>query len=258
MTVKRPITSIDVATLARSYNILDYAGGLRDLLVHTYRGSNLDIYRKRDLHWLISEILLEQYKGESTLKAKVVDLFIQQDVTAAFEIKVNKSRADFLTINGQSKSFEIKSELDNLQKLPKQISDYQAVFDYNYLVIDEKHYQKALQIIPARYGVMVLHKQKLTEDRSAMPNTKLNTLAQLNLFTKKEFAQTFKVPGITKEEVLMNFEADEINHWFKIMLKNRYAKRWQFLVSNQTKVHPIDYQFFFQHNIAPEIIYGIS
>jgi hypothetical protein len=258
MTENNPLPAIDVATLARSYNILEYAGSLREMLVHAYRGSNLNIYNKRDLHWLVSEILLEQYKGESTLKAKLVDLFIHQDVTAAFEIRVNKSRADFLTINGQSKSFEIKSELDNLQKLPKQISDYQAVFDFNYLVIDEKHYHKALQLIPARYGVMVLHQQKLTEDRAAMPNVRLNSLAQLKLFTKKEFAQTFKIPGTTPEEVFMNFDAAEINHWFKVMLKSRYMKRWQFLVNNRKKIHPIDYQFFFQHNIAPEIIYGVS
>ena len=207
MTVKKLLTQIDVATLARSYNILDYAGGLRSLLGHAYRGSNLDIYTKPDLHWLISEILLEQYKGEPTLKAKLVELFIHKEVTAAFEIKVNTSRADFLTINGESKSFEIKSELDNLQKLPKQISDYRQVFDYNYLVIDEKHYKKALPLIPAHYGVMVLHQRTLTEDRSGILNSHLNPRAQLQLFTKKEFSKTFRIPGITLEEVCMNFDA---------------------------------------------------
>ena len=253
---KKTVNDFSVSTLARSYNILDFFENLRNMVSHSYRGRNLDQFTKPSLHYLINEILLEHYKGESTLKAKLVELFIKKDVTAAFEIKVNKSRVDFLTINGESKSFEIKSELDNLLKLPKQIDDYQKAFDYNYIVIDEKHYNNALKLIPKHYGVLVLHGHKLTEDRRAELNTKLNPLMQLKLFTKKELTQTFKIPGLTEEEVLINFEASEINDWFKVMLKKRYAKRWSFLVENKKKINPIDYQFFFQHNIRPEVIYG--
>jgi hypothetical protein len=177
-------------------------------------------------------------------------------VIAAFEIRVNNSRVDFLTINGDTKSFEIKSELDNLQKLTKQISDYEKVFDYNYVVIDEKHYSKAVKLIPRRYGIFVLHGNILTEDRPAELNSRLDPLMQLKLFTKKELSQTFKVPGVTIEELYGNYEVDEINDAFKKMLKNRYVKRWKFLVDNKKTIHAIDYQFFFKHNIQPSIIYG--
>jgi hypothetical protein len=40
------------------------------------------------------------------------------------------------------------------------------------------------------------------------------------------------------------------------MLKRRYAKRWKFLVENKKSIYGIDYQFFFQHNIEPNVIYG--
>ena len=249
-------TPPDIAALAKSYNVLELASSLRHLVSASYLGKNLEAFSKADLHWLVNEMLLEQFKGEVTLKARLVNLFLRQNVTAAFEIKVHRSRADFLTLNGVSKSFEIKSALDNLQKLPKQINDYLRVFDYNYLVIDECHYKKVLTIIPDHYGIMVLHGHQLTEDRPAALNTCLDSETQLKLFTKKEFAQTFRIPGISMHEVLINFEPEEINDCFKGMLQKKYARKWEFICKNAAVIHEIDYQFFFQHNIAPHIIYG--
>src|SRR5579863_6677283 len=144
MTESRTGAPPDIAAIARSYNILAYDGQLRALAAQAFPGQNLDKVKKPGLHLLINSILLEQFKGESTLKARLVQQFVNEEVIAAFEIKVNNSRADFLTINGDTRSFEIKSELDNLQKLPKQIGDYQQVFDYNYVVIDETHFKKTV------------------------------------------------------------------------------------------------------------------
>ena len=254
MATRKLINKASICTLARSYNILDYYQNLKTVVSHAY-SHNLNNCPKQDLHWLINELLLENYTGESTLKAKLADLFIQKNVIATFEIKVNTSRVDFLTINGESKSFEIKSELDNLYKLSKQTTDYEKVFDENHIVIDEKHYSKAVKLIPDHYGIIVLHGHQLTIEKGASPNIKLNPEMQLNLFSKKELAQTFKLPGITTEEILINYEPGEINMIFKEMLKKRYTKRWQFLIDNRNDIYPIDYQFFFQHNIQPAIIY---
>lgn len=256
MSVSKPIHESSIAALARSYTTLDHFDKLKTMVASTLNPGNLSEYSKPSLHWLINELLLEYYKGESTLKAKLVNKFIQNDVTAAFEIKVNNSRVDFLTINGESKSFEIKSELDNLQKLAKQICDYERVFDYNYIVIDEKHYANAMKLIPSRYGVFVLHGSNLHKDRAAELNTKLDPLMQLKLFTKKELLQTFKISDIGIEELHVNFEPYEINEAFKKMLKRRYSKRWKFLVENKSQIYGIDYQFFFQHNIQPSVIYS--
>lgn len=250
------IDSSIIAAMARSYNILSKEGSLENLISHFYKGKDLDQLMKRDYHWLINEFLLKNYRGEATVKAKLVKRFFKSDVTAAFEMRVHRSRLDFLTINGESRSYEIKSELDNLAKLSKQVNDYEKVFDYNFIVIDEIHYKKALQLIPQHYGILILHGQELLEERSAQLNDRLDTVSQLTLFTKKEFAQIFRIEAITLNEVLVNFTTAEINYWFKVMLKRRYAKRWDFLVSNMDNIFPIDYEFFFQHNIRPDIIYS--
>ena len=245
-----------VPALARSYNVLHDIHDLRRIISFVYDWCELEKLSKPNLHDLVNKILIKKYKGETTLKAKLVEQFVNQKVTAAFEIRVNKSRADFLTINGHSKSFEIKSELDNLYRLRKQVSDYEKVFDYNFIVIDEKHYAKAISIIPARYGVIVLRGTKLTQDRKGALNNRHDVKRQISLFTKQEFKQSFKIDGITEDEVIINFSDQEINTIFKEMLKKRYAKRWSFLVSNASHINAIDYQFFFSHNVDPRLIYG--
>jgi hypothetical protein len=245
-----------VAGLARSYHPLHSRKHLEALLHRTSASLKDEFITPPSPHKLINDILINHYKGECILKALLVEKFIKSKVIAAFEIRVNSSRADFLTINGDSKSFEIKSELDNLSKLAKQVSDYEKVFDFNYIVIDKRHYDKAFQLIPSRYGILLSENGKLIEKKKGQPNNRHDSPTQLSLFSKKEFLEAFPIPGISKEEVIANFTDEEINTHFKEMLKKRYAKRWAFLVSNAKSINPIDYQFFFQHNLAPEIIYG--
>ncbi|MGB8191383.1 MAG: sce7726 family protein [Chitinophagaceae bacterium] len=246
-----------ICSLARSYHALHSYYQLQQIIRPFYPNKVNDL-SKTELHRLINNFLLKYYKGETTLKAKLTELFINAQVTAAFEIKVCRSRADFLAINGDSKSFEIKSELDNLTKLAKQVSDYEKVFDYNYIVVDQVHYKRALTIIPDHYGIYILENMHLIELRKGERNVLHDISRQLDLFTKKEFESFFRIPGTTKAEVLANFTDAEINERFKDMLKRRYAKRWNFLVKNSPKIHPIDYQFFFQHNISPDVIYQVA
>lgn len=245
-----------ITALARSYNILDYSHTLRTILTSLLPNNNFNNFAKFDLHKAINYILTNRYKGESGLKAKLVEMFIEKDVTAAFEIRVNNSRVDFLTINGDTKSYEIKSGIDNLKKLAKQVSDYEKVFEYNYIVIDEKHLPGAINLIPAHYGIYVMVKEKLVRKKIATKNCCLEAEIQLRLFTKKELGQHFIEVNPIISEIAKQFSETEINERFKIMLKKRYAKKWTFLKENLEEILPIDYQYFFHHNIQPQVIYG--
>ncbi|MHB8258695.1 MAG: sce7726 family protein [Bacteroidia bacterium] len=245
-----------VTTLARSYNLLDYTPKLRGIITSVFGISDFNGITKYDLHQLINDTLLLKYKGESTLKSLLVEEFITRKVVAAFEIKVNSSRVDFLTINGDTQSFEIKSELDNLSKLHKQVSDYAKVFEYNHIVIDDKHYENALKIIPAEYGIWSLKNGKKITLRKPTKNAQLDASLQLNLFTKKELASYFTFNSGNANEILNYYTTSQINTTFKLMLKKRYYKRWNFLINNKQDILPIDYQFFFNSNINPKDIYN--
>ena len=98
-----------------------------------------DNFARYELHKLINETIIHNYNGEVKIKALLVDHFIKDNAVSCFEIKANKSRLDYLRINGSSISYEIKSELDNLLKLKKQVNDYSTLFEYNYVVIHSNH-----------------------------------------------------------------------------------------------------------------------
>lgn len=242
--------------LAKNYNALDYSVKLATLLKNVFPTENFDIFSKFELHKRLNDTLLQNYKGEEILKYKLFKQHInKQNLIAAFEINVNNSRVDFLTINGHTTSFEIKSELDNLTKLSKQMADYMLAFEFNYLVIDERHIKKAKDLLPAGYGLWSYRDGKYKKLIKAELNDKIDSEVQLKLLTKQELVNGFSRIGGVIKDILNSYDAYYINKQFKKTLKTRYRSRWEFLINNQDCILPIDIQFFFNTNIQPNHIY---
>jgi hypothetical protein len=242
--------------LVSGYNALDYSVKISKLLSTVFPNNNFDKLSKFDLHKLVNEIIFKNYKGEEILKYRLFEKHLnKQNLIAAFEVKVNRSRVDFLTINGSTTSFEIKSELDNLSKLEKQCSDYLLAFEYNYLMIHERHLQSCLEIIPDSFGVWVFNNKKYSKVRKANLNPCIQSDVQLKILTKAERIKSFQKADGTVDSILDTYDYKKINNQFKTTLKSRYDERWNFLVSNNSKILPIDLQFFFNTNISPELIY---
>jgi hypothetical protein len=245
-----------ISGLVKNYNILDYQLKLASLLKYVYPLENFDIFSKYELHEVVNDTLLQNYNGEEVLKYKLSRSFLhKKNLIAAFEIRVNNSRVDFLTINGYTTSFEIKSELDNLSKLSKQMNDYLLAFEYNYLVIDERHFEKANDLISEKFGLWCYKKGKFKKMRKAILNNKIEPEVQLNLLTKKELIRSFPEHGGVPKKILNSLDCNNINRQFKVTLKDRYRSRWDFLVANEAHIFPIDIQFFFNTQIQPRDIY---
>lgn len=64
-------------------------------------------------------------------------------------------RVDLAVINGELSGFELKSDSDTLQRLPMQADIYSRVFDQVTLVVGQRHADKAIDIIPSWWSVMV-------------------------------------------------------------------------------------------------------
>lgn len=245
-----------IKLVAKEYNTLHYSPQLIDLLSIIYPSSSFSTFTKLQLHKEINDILITHYKGEQQIKYLLFKQFFNKKVVAAFEMRVNSSRTDFLTINGVSQSFEIKSSLDNLQKLNKQSMDYCRVFDYNYMVIHPKHLIKVEEIVPASFGIWSFNGTKKIIYRDAQLNTKIDPEIQLRLLSKKELKAGFKKYQNNRSQIIKDFTPAEINETFKQLLKNRYKNRWDFLIRHKESILPIDIQFFFNTNIEPAIIYN--
>jgi ribosomal protein S15P/S13E len=242
--------------LAKSYNTLDYHVKLVTLLKGIYPTEHFDNFSKYDLHKLLNNILVKYYRGEEILKYKLAEKHLKQrGVVGAFEMKVNNSRVDFLAINGVSTSYEIKSELDNLSKVSKQMADYMLAFEYNYLVIDERHLEKIKDLLPKSFGLWCYKNGKYKKLKTARLNKKIEPELQLRLLTKKELLASYPEEQGRIKKILNANKASTVNRLFKKTLKERYSDRWKFLISNKENILPIDIQFFFNTNILPQLIY---
>lgn len=242
-----------IKEIAKNYNTLDYTPKLRGLLNLIYPQSKFNKFCKLDLHKKINDLLLNDYEGEQVIKYRLFKAFQNSNLVAAYEIKVKNSRVDFLTINGHTTSYEIKSNLDNLDKLAKQSSDYLSAFEFNNIVIHERHLKRCIDIIPKSFGVITVDKVKHTVVRKPIFNKYIHAETQLNLLSKKELKKYY---GSTEMKIIMNdLRGAQINELFKLAIKERYQSRWDFIVGNSNEILPIDVQFFFNKNIKPILIY---
>lgn len=151
---------------------------------------------------LISEIYCElknNYRNEYFYKNTLLNKLLLgvhsiNTMTALTEVAIAKSKADFVLINGKAVVYEIKTELDNLERLSSQIDDYYKAFDHVAVVTFEKNLvqlQKVLDNIDKPVGIYVLRK-----------NGKLGTVQKPQKY----------VEDLNKEII------------FKLLRKNEYEK----------------------------------
>lgn len=123
---------------------------------------------KRNLD-LVSEIYVElknthrnEYFYKNTLLNKLLlGVHSINTTTALTEVSIANSKADFVLINGKSVVYEIKTELDNLDRLENQINDYYKVFDHVVIVTYKENVdtiEKKLKDIKKPVGIFVLQK----------------------------------------------------------------------------------------------------
>ena len=118
---------------------------------------------------LISEIyckLKNSYRNEYFYKNTLLNKLLLgvhsvNTTTALTEMAIAKSKADFVLINGKAIVYEIKTELDNLERLSSQIDDYYKAFDHVAVVTYEKNLsqlQKVLESIDKPVGIYILRR----------------------------------------------------------------------------------------------------
>lgn len=151
--------------------------------------SNAD---QKNNRMLISEIYCElknHYRNEYFYKNTLLNKLLLgvhsvNTTTALTEVAIAKSKADFVLINGKAVIYEIKTELDNLERLSSQIDDYYKAFDHVAVVTYEKNLQqlqKVLNRINKPVGIYILRKNgKLSTIR--MPNEYTDDLDKETIF----------------------------------------------------------------------------
>jgi hypothetical protein len=117
--------------------------------------------------------LSSEYKSEYFFKNVIAnEVFLKKHkknkAVMLSEFRVGANKADCVILNGLSTCYEIKTELDNLKRLPEQLDSYTNLFDKVYVVAAKTHIEKIKLIIPDAVGIIELtEKNKLDEIKSA-------------------------------------------------------------------------------------------
>lgn len=94
----------------------------------------------------------------SAVKRKVLARYVNDPDTRILHelgLRHGAARIDIAVVNGIVHGFELKSDLDNLRRLPNQIKVYSSVLDKVTLVVGSRHAKEAERMVPQWWGIKV-------------------------------------------------------------------------------------------------------
>lgn len=113
-----------------------------------------------------------------------------------------QSRVDVAVINGILHGYEIKSESDNLLRLPSQINDYNKVFDRMTIVVQRNYLESVRTMIPKWWGIILVTKRRdkisLREVRKGRLNPSVDAFALSHLLWRDEALEILKERGLQR------------------------------------------------------------
>ena len=109
----------------------------------------------------IFDVLRRRYRADYVYRMAIATkLFLGRHSPASTsllsELRVWRSRADLVMLNGTSTAYEIKTELDNLDRLKSQLDAYLRMFDIVQVVTCESQLPQLQAIIPPSVGIILL------------------------------------------------------------------------------------------------------
>jgi hypothetical protein len=118
------------------------------------------------------------------------------------ELKIPRpsARVDVAVVNGELSAFEIKSDVDSLWRLPRQVRSFDCVFDRVSLVTTEKHLQRARAVIPRWWGIVTVSSATadIRQRRQAQVNPRRQVANLLHVLSRPELLVLATREGLQK------------------------------------------------------------
>lgn len=124
----------------------------------------------------IFDLLRNAYRCDYVYRAAITNkLFLGRHspatTTLLSELRVWRSKADLAMFNGTSIAYEIKTELDNVDRLDSQLRDYSSMFDRIFVVTHDDRLASIRPVIPPHVGILVLGRSlSFRVEREALSN----------------------------------------------------------------------------------------
>lgn len=144
-------------------------------------------------------LLLNNYRNEYVYKNLIINKILLgrhslNTTTILNEFKIGKSIADLVLLNGTSKVFEIKTELDSLYRCQSQLSDYKKVFENIYIVTHITLVEKYIDEIDPSIGIIALTENNtLRTIRESIKHTReFDSEVMFKCLRKSEYSNIIK------------------------------------------------------------------
>lgn len=160
--------------------------------------------RDRDLRELVLNELYQKYQGDEDTR-----------IVNEMGIENGASRVDVAVINGILHGYELKSESDNLKRLPRQVEYYNRLFERMTIVVDTKYINDVKNIVPSWWGIVTIKKNKngLRQIRKGRKVSYQNEETLLNLLWKEDLNTLVDVLGYPK-----NFKLKRKHELYQIFI----------------------------------------
>ena len=143
-------------------------------------------------------VLTNTKTSDKLVRKKLIKTLLEQHDTLGvmqeLEVARGRARADVVRLSrGAIHAYEIKSDLDTLRRLPRQVRHYNEVFSTVTLVVGINHVVEALYLIPDWWGVIVAEldstELRLSLIREARRNNHTDYEAISSLLRKHELME---------------------------------------------------------------------
>lgn len=172
----------------------NYEKSIAQFLSVDFNTKNIDILIA--LYDIMNKEYRNEYYYKNTLLNKLLLGKHNMNTTSALsELPISRSKADFILINGVSEVFEIKTELDTLDRLPLQIEDYYKIFSYVSVLTSDTNYYKVYQLFKGSdIGIKILTKRNtISIKKEPKYNSKLlDATTMFKVLRKSEFENIIK------------------------------------------------------------------
>lgn len=149
---------------------------------------------------------------------------------------LGETRVDIAVINGKLTGYEIKSERDTLDRLDAQVEIYGRVLDEAWLVMAERHVERALNRIPRWWGVLMADQAddqvRLKVKRKARQNPRVEPYFLAQLLWRDEAFGILEERGLSRglaaatrftlwDQLALHVPLDDLRHEVRARLRAR-------------------------------------
>lgn len=146
---------------------------------------------------------LNEFKVRELLMNELNEKYINCNDTRIISelgLDFGASRIDVAVVNGILHGYEIKSDLDNLNRLPRQMEYYNKIFERMTIVASRKYLDDLKEIVPSWWGIKIISsdQKRLIEVRKGRQIKCQDINLILKLLWKRELEELIDFLGWPK------------------------------------------------------------